>query len=723
MSTIKQKIRSKYIFQNIFDFVPLNKTIKIVKYNKSVIKKLDYTKNIIKYFFLLKKIVKPIANCEDYLPIIRRILSLNTLNINIVNNNQILNYFCQYINKNNKFIPQISKISGNEEILNKLNYFKIGFNNRFINNFYDGEQIDFNKLSDFCNNYGKKIKEITFLDNSFPSFAYEAKAYYIMKYIIENSNIQRIEDGNHEFEESLFIKLFNLNYNNCTELNFEKFNNNKENNLINILKQLKAYSLYFNKQYNIVLKPVNDIVLLNSRNLEELEITNINIENSSHFVNLLKNFNHLKSLTIYSEIKDEKFFNDVADVIKENSLEKIKINLNYLNNGITIIKKNLKSLKELIIKINHNKGKKELINLLSNITSLKKLKIIAKFPIFNKKNFNLLNLQKVESLEIPLYITKYFFDLNLFFEKIPNLKKLTFYNINILNHKNIVEIKQKNIEYLEQYNLNEKFINNLKSIKFINSRNKSSFLIQKLLNVFSKNTTIKEKIKKIKIKNCEFDKEIMINDLMTSISSFKNLKCLNLNNISFENGQQLNYNSLEKLENLEKFVFKDINYEQNNNNKEIDRLYLFLLNLSWKNKNMNEIEISTKKLNGKDINIIINLLGHFKLLTKLSLFENYSKFDYFSNSTTSEKPEDLYINLIKIKYYCMIDLRNINIFSECNFYPKVSIKDYFFMEKKKKNYNKKKENYFIYQNLMDEDYKLKYLSYSKTIDSFEITPY
>ena len=45
------------------------------------------------------------------------------------------------------------------------------------------------------------------------------------------------------------------------------------------------------------------------------------------------------------------------------------------------------------------------------------------------------------------------------------------------------------------------------------------------------------------------------------------------------------------------------------------------------------------------------------------------------------------------------------------------------MEKKKKNYNKKKENYFIYQNLMDEDYKLKYLSYSKTIDSFEITPY
>ena len=169
----------------------------------------------------------------------------------------------------------------------------------------------------------------------------------------------------------------------------------------------------------------------------------------------------------------------------------------------------------------------------------------------------------------------------------------------------------------------------------------------------------KEKIKKIKIKNCEFDKEIMINDLMTSISSFKNLKCLNLNNISFENGQQLNYNSLEKLENLEKFVFKDINYEQNNNNKEIDRLYLFLLNLSWKNKNMNEIEISTKKLNGKDINIIINLLGHFKLLTKLSLFENYSKFDYFSNSSKSEKHEDLYINLIKIKYYCMIDLRNI----------------------------------------------------------------
>ena len=714
MSTKKLKIGSKYILQNIFDFIPLNKTIKIIKYNQSFMRDLDYSKNIIKYFFLLKKIIKPISNCEDYLPIIRRILSSGTLNINIPNNNQILILFCTYFNKNNLFIPQISNINGNEDILNRLNAFKIGFNNQLINSFIDKEEINFTKLFDFCGKYGKKIKEITFMDNNYPI---EPNSFDIMSYIIENSNIQKIEDSSYNTDSSLFTSLINLNYiNKDKDKNLEAIRKkHSENYLNNILKSLKCYSLYLKEQNSIIYKSVNDIVLLNALNIEELDITNIDTDNSSHFINLLKNFHELKSLSISCQIENEYFYNDISDVIKENSLQKLKMNLKYFKYGIKIISNNLKSLKELTLEIKYSKGSKQLIKLISELTNLQKLKIIAKFQVINMQNIKLLNLPKVEYLQIPLYIRKYFFDLNSFFGKIPKLKKLIFYNINFIDFKDNPELKRKNIEYLEQINLDGKLVENLRTIKFINSKQKCSFFILKLLNAFSKKA-MKDNIKKIKIKNCRFDNETKINDLFLNISSFKNIKSLKLDNISFEQGQEFNSNSLEGLEKLEKFNFKGIDYEKNR--IDINKLYSFLLNLSLRNNNINEVGISTKTLNGKDVNIIIDLLRRFKLLTKISIFDNYSKIDYFSNSKGNENLEDLYINLMKIKYYCMIDLRNIDVNTDY-YYPKISINNNFNLDKKKES-NNKKEKYFIFHNLFNDNYSLKYLCYSNHDDSFKV---
>ena len=137
-----------------------------------------------------------------------------------------------------------------------------------------------------------------------------------------------------------------------------------------------------------------------------------------------------------------------------------------------------------------------------------------------------------------------------------------------------------------------------------------------------------------------------------------------------------------------------------------------------KNNNINEIGISTKTLNGKDINIIIDLLRRFKLLTKISIFDKYSKIDYFSNSKGNEKLEDLYINLMKIKYYCMIDLRNIDVNTDY-YYPKISINNNFNLDKKKES-NNKKEKYFIFHNLFNDNYSLKYLYYSNQDDSFKV---
>ena len=94
MSKLIGRVKCKYTIQNIFNYIQFDKTIKIIKYSLKTIKQLEYTKEEIKYFLLLKKIVKPIANCEEYLPIIRRILFSNTLGIYNFNTNKILDLFC-----------------------------------------------------------------------------------------------------------------------------------------------------------------------------------------------------------------------------------------------------------------------------------------------------------------------------------------------------------------------------------------------------------------------------------------------------------------------------------------------------------------------------------------------------------------------------------------------------------------------------------------------------
>ena len=166
-----RRIRSKYIIRILFDYVPLIKGINIIKYNKLLKSLLDLDSSKMKNYFLLQKIIKPIANCEEYIPIIQKSINFQNNKLDIFNKNEdALDLFCNYFNKNAPFIPQINKINNNEKILSSLYYFKIGFSAHFINNFYNNENVfDFKKLFDFCSKYGKKIKEITFMDNNIPN--------------------------------------------------------------------------------------------------------------------------------------------------------------------------------------------------------------------------------------------------------------------------------------------------------------------------------------------------------------------------------------------------------------------------------------------------------------------------------------------------------------------------------------------------------------------------
>ena len=206
------------------------------------------------------------------------------------NNKIAINQFCNYFNKNLEFIPQINKI--NLEILNTLNSFKIGYNLQFIDTFYNYDnKFELKKLLEFCKKYGKKIKEITFMDNNIPNLNERKECLFILKYIIKNSNMQKIEDRYFDGDKSLFLKLLDLDYNeDIYEKEYLKSIEIQKNqrDIMDIIKDIKYYSLYFDNYYyeNNIIKTFNDIILLNSKQLEELKISKINKQNSINFINL-----------------------------------------------------------------------------------------------------------------------------------------------------------------------------------------------------------------------------------------------------------------------------------------------------------------------------------------------------------------------------------------------------------------------------------------------------
>ena len=608
-----------------------------------------------------------------------------------------MDLFCQYLNKNNKFIPQINRINGNELILNSLNAFKIGFNQQFITNFYNenNNNLDLYKLADFCKKYGKKIKEITFIDNNIP---YNNEAYLIIKYIIQNSNIEKVEDRHHDGDKSILTKLYFEN-NNLKKIENYK---NKEKNFIDVIKGLKSYSLYYHKYNNMILKNAINNILLNGNNIEELEISNIDKENSSSFIKVIKNLDQLKALSFLSEVDDDFFFDEISEVIKENSLYKLKMNLKYFICGLNIINRNEKSLKDLDLNIKHCKGQGKIVKTISKIVNLKYLHIRCSFPIFTKRNISYLSLLNVEFLEIPLFIERYLFDLNTFFQKVPKLKKLIINKIYLSNNKKDMKL----FNLVEQYKLNDKLVKNLKKIKILNCKKKYSILIPKLLQFFA-NSKTKENIKEIKIENCYFNCNIPINNLLEDLSFFKNIKVLKIINNFFEEKHIIDLARMTNFENLEKFYFKN-----KKNTMILGNLSLFLSNLSKKCKYINEIGLSGKNLNVFHLNLIFDLFQKFKYLTKLSLFDDYSKLDFISNNIGFEN--NIYLDLLKIKYHCMLDLRNLDLKTAYHC-PKVFISKYF----GKKNYNKLIK-YYSYQNILYDNFNLNKLFYSKKEKAFEI---
>ena len=380
--------------------------------------------------------------------------------------------------------------------------------------------------------------------------------------------------------------------------------------------------------------------------------------------------------------------------------------------------------------------------------SLTDLKIIANFPIIDNQIINFFSLNKVKNLEMSLFIKENFFDLNLFFKKIPNLSKISFQGINLLN---------KNYDNISNINFDETSIKKLKSFKFLYGNENASFFVLNFISKFPK----KLNIKNISIENIHFKDYTQINNLIDYISLYTNLISLELNYLTFEEkkNQIIKYSNLKNLQKITRISFLGFKYKEWGI-KDISFIEFIIGNF----KHLFEIGISSYYLSYNKINHIFVLLKSLKYLTKIKILTNYSKNYFFTEKQEKEKLingyiEDSYeyeqiiedieeeeyedknnsdksfdsisneddkgfIKLSKCLNYFMIDIRNIDFdyINECiedNHYNKISINDYFTndnIHSYDEISNNKYEEYYIFKKVYDNNNL--YLRYSRIKDSF-----
>ena len=289
------KIRSKYLIKNILDYVHFKDAISIIQYNKKLLNLLEFTKEDIIVFLLMKKVIKPLANIEDYIPILKK--SLNYEKNNEEKEKYLINLFCQYLNRNDGFAPNINFFDKYENMYPLINKMKITYNNNLIESFYDKDRnitINKEKLFQYANRYGDKIKEVSFLDSVFGysigiiDYKYDID---IISFLIQFSNINKIEDRYYEKEyDTRFLTISNSKNKLKSVFKDYKMKYNDDKNIKDvkgIINELKSYSLYVDIYNSNIIKSVCQKILINGENIEELEITGIKKSESNYFIALI----------------------------------------------------------------------------------------------------------------------------------------------------------------------------------------------------------------------------------------------------------------------------------------------------------------------------------------------------------------------------------------------------------------------------------------------------
>lgn len=562
MKTNIFRISSDYIQLGLFEYIPLNKALKIIFYNKTIQKKLKIDKNFYYFFYRIKKTVKPTyKNITKYIPLLENENNNEIkLNDNININEEI---FYKTINSMNVNITIDLKDKKWKIFLKNIKNVKLEINPSLINHIYNMYEIEKKETFDILEKYKKNIKEISldnFIDKNELNFEMRNKIKYILYYIFKsNKRKNNLYIKKLSLKDNMIISILDIN-NLFIEIMDVLYRDNKYSNIWQLFVNSKT------TKNNI--KNINTFIIEKIPNLTYINLYDfcfLNNKNTSLLSNLFVKLKFLNSIDLSGCICDnnnlKEIFNDHINLeLKELKFKLLygdkMINWNFLNKFVKFLKK--LEIEMVFLYKEHrmisyqSSFKYKFINahdlflIINKMEKIRELKLIGEH--LNNYNLNFLQNDKITHLTYSFYIIN---PKNAFISEYhyaePSIVK-TF-----LNNKKMKEISllynylPKERELSENYNgidlLCEderenafklaifEFPENLSSLSLTNFIDKNFFKFF-FIPLLKKNNEKISNIRKIELNNFFLD-VIQFEEFLSILPLIKNLHFLSINNIIF----------------------------------------------------------------------------------------------------------------------------------------------------------------------------------------------
>ena len=618
MPKIIFKISSKYIIEGIFDYIPLDKTLHLILYNKKLYNILNYDYHLLYYLERFKKIIKPsYQNIIKYIPIIKNEKNEDNSSNPILRDEKLFykaiglmeNIPIDLTNKNWKLL--FKNITNN----------KFEINPSLIYYFFDISEKDKKEVLDYLKTYKKNIKEISF--NSFVekeeiNFEIFNKIKYILNHIFL-SNTKKKKDNYYNgfyinkisLGDNLIISVFDIN-NLLIEIADILYNNYN--------------SYYINQLYlnsNTAKNSINNInVFIKKRlpNLEYIKLDNFNFLNNKNNTSLSNLFIKLKYLNNVDLTGCTCDNNNLIELFNNNcefELKELKFNILYGEKKINwnFMNKFVKSLEKLEINLKFPSNEPGMISLqicfnqqftntsdlFSIINKMKKLKELKLFGEYlNNNDLNFLNNDNLNNLEYSFYIINpelknyyyKFVDPSIYkvFQFHKNLTKISLI-YNYLEKNDVLIDKYNGIDLLSDFNRENayklaifEFPPKLEVLKLENFNDKN-FINFYLIPLIKKNKDNLKNIQEIRLNKCFLDIN-QFEEFLSLLPLIKNLQYLAFNNIQFYNKfKMINLISFIPviLKKANKLIELDISNNQYKDNIFTNKIFLEIRNSIPKN--------------------------------------------------------------------------------------------------------------------------------------------
>ena len=556
-------IHCKLNIKNIFTYVPLEKTLKIIFYNKALQKFLGYDNNVLIDILKIKKAIRPTYdNIKKYIP------NFTDKNVQKKENNDPTIFNSQVFLDEKIFYNAINSLPNSifidikekywKHLFKNINNIKFEINPSIILDIDNKNEKDKKETFEYLKKYRNNIREINF--NSFTgnneitfSMRENIKLFLIS---ILNSNDKK-DNNNYinkiSFGDNSIVSIFDIN-NILIEISNIIYNNDKD---------LKIRELCINSRtVKNKIKNINTFIQLKLPNLQYISLSDFtffNNNNSSLLAKLFENLKFLEKIDLSSSLC---YNNDLLEIFSNNNLKlkelKFKllygdklINWKFLDKYANILE--VLEIEMVFINLVSYKlvfdykciNTKELFLIINKMTKLRKLKLIGEF--LNNYDLNYLKNNNIVNFAYSFYIINQDLSKDFHYVEVePSLSNI-FKDNNKLKeisliynyyHKNELTDIYKGIDLLCEYNKEKaykltlfEFPKNLSILKLTNfiDQNFMQFYFMPLLN------NNKDKISKIKhlvLDNCfldifEFERFLSILSLMN------NLQILCINNIVF----------------------------------------------------------------------------------------------------------------------------------------------------------------------------------------------